>query len=243
MEPKIRNVKRYKAPYPLNQLSADFGMRLGKELIYILATRDCPDVTGDDWEQIFARCIGVDWKKSNSGLEDVASGRTAWSAKTIKNPNPFTNRHVRLITGRNSLDYSYDVDAVRAKAPNEVGEMVLGIWNARYDKVSAVFSDLRTIILIRDEELLNFSVLELPTKRFSANDYYWEWNDKKNLEGYEKASDLHRFTWQPSGSQFTILPFVPIERLKIRIKRPPMVSHEFVLNEIKFDPSWVEIVE
>ena len=243
MKPKIRNVQRYKSLYPLNRLSSDFGMKLGKELIYVLATRDNPDVSGDDWEQIFARCIGVEWKKSNSGLEDVVCGRTAWSAKTIKNANPFTHRHIRLITGRNSLDYSYDVDAVRAKDPNEVGEMVLGIWNARYEEVAANFSDLRTIILIRDDTLRNFAVLELASTPFNPKNYCWEWNHKKNLEGYEKATDIHRFTWQPSGSQFTMLPAVPCERLKIRIKRPPMISHEYVLNEIRFDPSWVEILQ
>ena len=84
MKPKIRSVQRHKSISALNQFSDDFGMKLGKELIYILATRDNPDVGGDDWEQIFARCIGVEWKKSNSGLEDVVCDKMAWSAKTIK---------------------------------------------------------------------------------------------------------------------------------------------------------------
>lgn len=243
MKPKIRSVQRHKSISALNQFSDDFGMKLGKELIYILATRDNPDVGGDDWEQIFARCIGVEWKKSNSGLEDVVCDKMAWSAKTIKNANPFTHRHIRLITGRNSLDYSYEVDAVRRKDPNEVGEMVLGIWNARYDKVAENFSDLRTVVLIRDDELRDFAVLEIPTRRFDPKDYTWEWNHKKNLEGYEKGTDIHRFTWQPHGAQFTMLPAVPLERLKIRIKRPPMISHKYVLDEIKFDRSWVEIIK
>lgn len=243
MKPKIRNVIRHRSLYPLNQFPEDFGMKLGKELIYILATRDNPDVSGDDWEQMFARCLGVEWEKSNSGLEDVICGKMAWSAKTIKNANPFTHRHIRLITGRNSLDYSYEVDAVRKMEPNAVGEMVLGIWNARYEKVAANFTDMRTIVLIRDDDLRNFAVLEMPTAQFDPAAYYWEWNHKKNLEGYEKATDIHRFTWQPHGAQFTMLPAVPVKRLKLRIKRPPMISHQFVLDEIRFDPAWIEIVE
>ena len=62
MKPKLRAARRHKPPYPLNKFPADFGLKLGKELIYILATRDNPDISGDDWEQIFARCIGVVWR-------------------------------------------------------------------------------------------------------------------------------------------------------------------------------------
>jgi len=243
MKPKLRNAVRHKPLYPLNEFPEDFGFKLGKELIYILATRDNPDVSGDDWEQIFARCIGVDWKKSNVGLEDVVCGQTAWSAKTIKNAHPFTHEHVRLITGRNSVDYSFDVKNVHVENPNKIGEMLLGIWNARFEKEASLFSDLRTALLIRDPKMECFSVSEIATRPFDPKEYKWDWNGANNIEGYEIKTDRHCFTWQTHGAQFTVLPKMPARRLKIRLKRPPVVGREFVLNKINFDPSWIEIVK
>lgn len=243
MNPKLRKADRYKPLYRLNMFPSDFGLKLGKELIYVLATRENPDVSGDDWEQMFARCIGVEWKKSNVGLEDVVQGKTAWSAKTIKNSKPFTHSHVRLITGRNSVDYSYDVRNVHEEDPNRVGAMVLDIWNARFKDELSHFSDLRTAILIRNERLTEFSVMEIETKPFDPNDYSWDWNSKNNLEGYDAKTRIHRFTWQPHGSQFTHIPDLPSTRLKLRLKKPPMVKRECVLDEINFDPAWIEIVK
>ena len=243
MTPKLRKVQRHKPLYPLNQFPADFGLKLGKELIYILATRENPVIDGDDWEQIFAHCIGVDWQKSNVGLEDVVCGKTAWSAKTIKNKRPFTHKHIRLITGRNSVEYSFDVKNVHTEDPDKVGAMILGIWNARFEKELDQFSDLRTIVLIRDSALQNFAVMEIETTPFDPSKYEWDWNDKNNLEGYEISTGIKRFTWQPHGSQFTTIPDVPEHRLKIRLKRPPLVDRQFVLDKINFDPSWIEIID
>lgn len=243
MKPRLRNAARHKPLYPLNEFPDNFALNLGKELIYILATRDNPDVSGDDWEQIFARCIGVEWKKSNVGLEDVVCGQTAWSAKTIKNAHPFTHEHVRLITGRNSVDYSFDVANVHDEDPNKIGTMVLEIWNARHEKETELFSDLRTAVLIRDGKMQNFSVAEIASRPFDPKQYKWDWNEGKNLEGYEIATDRHWFTWQTHGAQFTVLPRMPDKRLKIRLKQPPAIGHDFVLDTIHFDPSWIEIVK
>ena len=201
------------------------------------------DVSDEEWGQMFAKCINAKWERSNSGLEDVVCGKTAWSAKTIKNVRPFTHKHIRLITGRNSVDYSFDVKNVHAETPNKAGEMILGIWNARFEEELAQFSDLRTVILIRDDSLQNFSVMEIETAPFNPTEYEWDWNHKNNLEGYEIATGIKRFVWQPHGSQFSTYPAVPDKRLKIHLKKPPLIAREFVLNEIKFDPSWIEIVE
>ena len=68
-------------------------------------------------------------------------------------------------------------------------------------------------------------------------------NDNDNLEGYEKSTDRKKFTWQPHGSQFTISSTVPDTRLKLRIKKPPMLNKDDFLEAIRFDPSWIEVVE
>lgn len=241
--PKLRNVDKYKPDYPLGQFSAGFAMELGKELIYLLATRNPPTLEGSDWEQIFARCVGAQWTPSNVGLDDVQLHQMAWSAKTVKNKNPFKVKHIRLISGRNSPDYSFDIENVHTEDPDRLGEMILGIWNARITDVRKKFATTRTVVLIKGDDLSTVSVFEEESLKFLPEDYEWEWNQKGNLEGYVKGSDVKKFTWQPHGSQFTITTVVPENRLKLRIRRPPLLDRDEVLSQLKFDPSWVEVVK
>ena len=242
-KPKLRGVDKYRPDYPLGQFPANFPMELGKELIYLLATRNPPTLEGADWEQIFARCVGARWKPSNVGLDDVQLHQMAWSAKTVKNKNPFKVKHVRLISGRNSPDYSFDVENVHTEEPNQLGEMILGIWNARIIDVRKKFATTRTVVLIKGDDLSTVSVFEEEALKFLPEEYEWEWNQKGNLEGYLKGTDVKKFTWQPHGSQFTITTNVPDNRLKIRIRRPPLLDRDEVLSQLKFDPSWIEIVK
>jgi len=241
--PKLRSVEKYHPKYPLNKFPDDFAMKLGKEIVYILATRPEPRLEGNDWEEIFARCIGANWTPSNIGLDDVVYEQTAWGAKTVKNDRPFVARHVRLISGRNSLDYSYGEKNVRDMDVDEVGEKVLGIWNARVADVRKKFLHVRTVVLLKGENLTEVSVYEEEACLFDPKDYYWQVNDRGNFEGFENSTGAHRFTWQPHGSQFTIVSDVPEKRLKLRIKRPERVSPSAVLNDVGFDPSWIEIVD
>src|SRR5574344_1786058 len=88
-EPKLRSVQKYHPLYKLNDFSHDFAMALGKEIIYLLATRSSPRLEGEDWEEIFARCVGAKWTPSNVALDDVVLKGMAWGAKTIKNKTPF----------------------------------------------------------------------------------------------------------------------------------------------------------
>lgn len=241
--PKLRGVDKYKPDYPIGRFPVGFAMELGKELIYLLATRNPPTLEGSDWEQIFARCIGAHWTPSNVGLDDVQLHQMAWSAKTVKNKNPFKVKHVRLISGRNSPDYSFDVENVHTEDPDALGKMVLDIWNARITDVRKRFSTTRTVVLVKGDDLSTVSVFEEEALKYLPEEYEWEWNQKGNLEGYIKGSDIKKFTWQPHGSQFTITTTVPENRLKLRLKRPPQLKRNEVLEQIKFDPSWVEIVQ
>lgn len=241
--PRLRGVDKYSPAYPLGCFPQDFAMALGKELIYILATRNPPMLEGADWEQIFARCIGAQWVPSNVGLDDVQLQQTAWSAKTVKNKNPFAVKHVRLISGRNSLDYSFDVENVHTEDPNLLGKMILGIWNARITDVRKKFRTTRTVVLIKGDDLSSVSVFEEEALRFLPEEYEWEWNQKGNLEGYLKGTDVKKFTWQPHGSQFTVTTTVPDGRLKLRIRRPALLDRDEVLKQLDFDSSWIEVID
>ena len=68
--PRLRNVERYSPPYPLNSFPAGFPLGLGREVVYLLATRAIPRLAGSGWEEIFCRLVGGRWKPSNVGLGD-----------------------------------------------------------------------------------------------------------------------------------------------------------------------------
>lgn len=238
--PRLRTVDKVKPPYPLNQFPTDFGQRLGKEIVYLLATKSTPSLEGSEWEQIFASCIGAEWKPSNVGLDDVIWNVCAWGAKTVKSPHPHKTEKIRLISGRNSLSYSFDQKDLAAD-PQSMGNDVLNIWNTRVESVRAKFSHLRTVVLIKSDDLTELAVFETETILYPPNNFIWQRNQRDNLEAYEKGSNFHRFTWQPHGSQFTIIESVPKECLLIKVKSPQKLDKDEVLKALNFDNKWVTV--
>lgn len=241
--PRLRNVEKYVPPFPLNSLPSGFALGLGREVVCHLATRSAPILEGTDWEQIFARLIGARWKPSNVGLDDVVLEQSAWGLKTVKNNNPHTAKRVRLISGRNSPVYSFGDSEVSECDSDQLGGKVLTIWNERVASIRKRYRHLRTAVLLKAEDLLELSVFEFDTVIYPEEEYVWRWNKRKNLEGFSKRSDLHTFTWQPHGSQFTIIEQIPENRLSIRIKQPPPLCHDDILSALQFDESWVEILQ
>lgn len=239
--PRLRTVEKYKPPYPLNKLPNNFAIELGKEIIYLLSTRGTPRLEGTDWEEMFARIINAKWKASNVGLDDIVLEQTAWGAKTIKNAKPYEVSKVRLISGRNSPIYSFGDKKITNSNPDKLGEKILSIWNERVSSVRKLYKHLRTIVLIKSDSLLELSVFEFETIMYRQEDFWWQWNENNNLEGFNKLQQ-HIFTWQPHGSQFTIIEDVPKARLSIRIRKPPIIKRDDVLESVKFDKSWIEIL-
>lgn len=240
--PKLRTVEKYKAPFPLNKFPQNFAINLGREIVYLLASRGTTRLEGSDWEEMFARLIGAQWKPSNVGLDDIILQQTAWGAKTVKNRKPSKVSKVRLISGRNSTIYSFGDKQISECDPTELGRKVLAIWNERVASIRKLYSHLRTVVLVKSDDLLELSVFEMETILHPINNYWWQWNEQNNLEGFSIEKDQHVFTWQPHGSQFTMIEEVPEKRLSIRIKKPPMLDREEVLESIKFDDSWIEII-
>jgi hypothetical protein len=239
--PKLRTVNKSVAAFPLNEFPKEFPFLLGKELIYLLASKGKSELEGSDWESIFASCIGADWKPSNVGLDDVIMGNTAWGAKTVKATKPSTQKKVRLISGRNSPIYSFG-ERIDTKAnSNTVGSLILDIWNERVSAIREKFKHLRTVVLIKSGDLSEVVVFEFETIRYDNELFKWEWNKNNNLVGYEKKSGEHRFTWQPHGSQFTILEDVPETSLVINIKQPKTLNKEKILTALGFDKSWITV--
>lgn len=240
-KPRLRTVDKSFPPFPLNKFSNDFPFILGKELVYLLASKGKPILEGPEWEAIFAICIGAQWSPSNVGLDDVILGNTAWGAKTVKAPNPASQKKVRLISGRNSPVYSFGETIDIGHDPNTVGKSVLEIWNERVSAVREKFQNLRTVVLVKSNNLTEVVVFEFDTIRYDPELFVWEWNKNGNLCGIEKSTTEHRFTWQPHGSQFTIIEEVPNNSLHIKIREPAPLNKQDVLDTLGFDESWVSI--
>ena len=241
--PKLRTVNKSIPAFPLNKFPKDFPFLLGKELIYLLASKGKPELEGSDWENIFANCIGAEWKPSNVGLDDVVLGNTAWGAKTVKAKKPSEQKRVRLISGRNSPTYSFGERIDTNANPNTIGELVLDIWNERVSAIREKFKHVRTVVLMKSNDLSEVAVFEFDTIRYDKELYKWEWNKNNNLIGIDKRTNEHKFTWQPHGSQFTIIEEVPEKSLIIRIKQPEMLDKEQVLQTLGFDKSWITVIQ
>ncbi|MEX2411768.1 MAG: hypothetical protein WD607_10455 [Candidatus Paceibacterota bacterium] len=242
-KPKLRTVDKSLPPFPLNQFPKDFPFILGKELVYLLASKGKAVLEGPEWEAIFATCIGAEWKPSNVGLDDVLLGNTAWGAKTVKASNPATQKKVRLISGRNSPIYSFGETIDTHHDSNAVGESVLEIWNERVSAIREKFQNLRTVVLVKSNNLTEVVVFEFDTIRYDPELFVWEWNKNGNLRGIEKSTTDHCFTWQPHGSQFTIIEEIPENSLLIKIKEPETLNKEEILKAMGFDKSWISVIK
>jgi len=237
--PRLRTVNKSVSAFPLNEFPKEFPFLLGKELIYLLASKGKPDLEGSDWESIYARCIGADWKPSNVGLDDVIIGNTAWGAKTVKASKPSTKKKIRLISGRNSPNYSFGERSDHKTDAHLIGRLVLEIWNERVSAIREKFKHLRTVVLIKSLDLTEVVVFEFDTIRYDSELYEWAWNKNNNLVGTHKRTEEHRFTWQPHGSQFTIIEDVPKKALVINIKKPKTLDKTRILKALGFDNSWI----
>lgn len=240
-QPKLRDSKNLtNEMWPLGQIPDDIIRKIGEGIVFRLYTGR-KDITGDDFGDILADAVqGMHYAKP-LGLSDIATETTAWSAKTVKNRTPFNIRSVRLISGRNSPDFSYGIEDPHDDF-QKTGDAVLGIWNGRVDIAQAHHQRVRIIVLIRNFDCTEFVVYEEYLEHFRINEYEWRENEQSNLEGYNKHSKEKRFTWQPHGSQFTIHSNVPPDAIKFRLHRPPVLNQETALKNIGFDASWIEIL-
>ncbi len=226
--------------YPINEIPEDIIVKIAGYFTYLLYTGR-KDITGEDWGDAFAKAIDGTHLDSPVGIADVVKGKMAWSMKTVKSPNPIAAKNVRLISGRCSPDYSYGISNPHDDI-EKTGRAVLGIWNERINLALDSYNPVRTMVLLRSDDCLNFCLFEEDTLRYPSNNYFWETNKNGNLVGKSIETNETKFTWQPHGSQFTIHTKIPHNAVRFTIKRPPVISQETILSSINFDASWVKII-
>ena len=241
-ELRLRGRKaRIQEPWPLGTISRETIVEISKQLIHRLATGHT-DIEGDDFATIFANAIGGIHRQSSLGIADVVKDAHAWSVKTIKNEHPFRARKARLISGRNSPDYSSGIENPHENL-GATGKSVLDIWNARVNETLSEYQTLRIAVLIRNMNTRQFVFFEEAAERYAADNYLWSKNRRGNLEGHDKATGEHQFTWQFHGSQFTRICHVPGSATRFRIdKKPEIIDMEQVLRLAKYEDDWIAIL-
>lgn len=185
--------------------------------------------------------MGGEHRARPIGIADVACNGCAWSVKTVNAVKPFELSIVRLISGRNSPDYSLGIPDPHAN-PENTGRAVLAVWNARVNEALDQYDELRIIVMIRNMATRQFRLFEEEAQRFTPADFRWEFNERGNLEGRNRVSGEHQFTWQPHGSQFTVLRHVPASARRFCIDpNVPIVPSDTILAAIRFKPEWITI--
>lgn len=226
--------------FPINEIPNELIVKIAGYFAYLLYVGR-KDITGEDWGDAFAKAIGGVHLDSAVGIADVIMGKMAWSMKTVKHSNPLTVEKVRLISGRCSPDYSYGISNPHDDI-EKTGRAVLGIWNERINLALDNYNPVRTMVLVRSYDCLNFCLFEEDTHRYPSNNYVWETNRNGNLIGKSIVSGETKFTWQPHGSQFTIHTKIPHNAIRFAMRCPPRVNQETILSAINFDSSWVDII-
>jgi hypothetical protein len=240
-KPRLRDSKksRQSSVHPLGDFPKKLILEISKRIVYHFAVGKA-DISGEDWGDIFAKGVSGDHLSSPVGLADVVLDKGAWSVKSVKNNDPHACKMIRVISGRNSPDYSYGISNPHDD-PQKTGTAVLNIWNERVNIAVDEYANLRSAILIRNVNNLEFTLFEEEVNRFVTKEYAWSVNKNGNLEGITRTDDIHKFTWQPHGSQFTIIYPVPSSAVKFQIKRPPVLDFNKTMEQIGFDESWVKI--
>jgi len=200
------------------------------------------DIDQQIWGEIFAHITNARWCITRSDLENLLLENTAWSVKVIRTNCPAKSSLVGISYLRPEPHKFFSMHEIVQANPNLTGQMVINIWNERVTAVMAKYDHLRTVVLMKSDDLLELAAFETDTVRYDAARYDWTWNQNKNLVGLDRATGLKRFTWQPSGSQFTINEEVPRNRVALRLKQPPPLDRDQVLETIQFSESWVEIL-
>lgn len=234
------NAPRREEPYPLGEIPQRVLVEIGRLCVHRRAI-GFDDLSGDDFGSIFAAAVGGEHRASPLGIADVVKGRCAWSVKTVKAKVPANRDTVRLVSGRNSPDYSFGITN-HYENPDKTGGAVLSIWNARVNEALSQFDDLRVAVLVRNFPDGEFLIFEVEARRYVSSDYSWRFNKQNNLEGTERLTGRHAFTWQPRGSQFTIIRPIPASAKAFGISVDvPLISTEDVLDLTGYDDSWIRI--
>lgn len=248
--PQVRIRQRYvrHEPYPLNQFPFEVIEGIAKRIVHLRSVGHA-DVSGDEFQRIFAEAIDGISYPSPLGVADVAWNGCAWSVKTVKNDHPHrfhvgrgrSPKILRLISGRNSPVFSAGITDPLVDV-QKTGNAVIEVFNQRLAEAREEHDDVRLVVLARNMDTREFTLFERAMAPWPVNDFTWRLNSRDNLEAY--VDDRHVFTWQPHGSQFTMKEPMPQSATRFSIKgEPAQLPMREVLELAGYSPEWVEVLK
>ena len=98
--------------------------------------------------------------------------------------------------------------------------------------LSSISFNCTLVVLVKGLDYSEYLIFEIETIRYDHDQYVFEWNNRGNLEGYTKEDHQHKFTWQPHGSQFTIIEQIPNDRYHLKIRIPEKLDKPSILKAI-----------
>ena len=112
--PRLRDSQGQRSSelYPLAEFPDSVIYGISKRIVYNFAVGKA-DISGEEWGDIFAKAIDGEHLSSPLGLGDVVASGQAWSVKSVKHKKPHSCASVRIISGRNSPDFSFDIENPR----------------------------------------------------------------------------------------------------------------------------------
>jgi hypothetical protein len=220
------------------ELPPSLAVQIGKRIVHRLAVGQV-DIEGNDFGAIFAQSIDGTHRGKPLGVADVWWESCAWSVKTVKSSKAFTVGKIRVISGRNNVNYSFGIKDPYADIA-ATGDGVLKIWNSRVDEALSEYEDLRIFIMVRDMDALEFTLVEIAAEQYVPSEYRWEKNKENNFEGFDVQRGEHCFTYQPGSAQFTVMHRIPASAYRFRIAhKPGMLEQEHVLRLTGFQDDWI----
>ncbi len=98
------------------------------------------------------------------------------------------------------------------------------------------------MVLIRNPELTQFVLFEEEIRQVIPSNYEWQVNKSGNFEGYDIQTKQHRFTWQPHGSQFTIMMPLPGKVFKFLLRKPAALDEKSFLVNLQYGKDWLHLL-
>lgn len=212
-------------PPALNSFSMNFIDTITSNLfVYKLVNDTIGDVIEmwKGWENIIRQGLNAKVVSPAMNIVDVYSGDTAWSCK-VESVNNLSNavKNKDIISGRMDIAKVFSIKTAILEVPaEEMGRMVLEIWNSRVEKAMKKFRTVRQMILFYDTKNMSFMFYEEDVVKYNHADYEWKWDDGV-LHGYDPKTGSRKFAYQTSGTQFRIMSEVPESCRKITIEPPP----------------------
>ena len=166
--------------------------------------------TGKLWERIWASSVNGEVINGRE-LIDVKMGNRGWSNKSkIHGGYGFFS----CVCGRITQSDLGSVGKVNRRLvnigndPNDIGKEILDIYNGRIHSAFDEFPDSKMAFMLREKGNRSFVVFEGEIEKYEVDSYVWKWEKNTSLHGYGKSSQK-KFSWTPSGGQFSIYFEVP----------------------------------